>query len=278
MTTTNREIRVSGKTLELALEDAAKQLNAPLDQVRHRVISQTKGGILSFFGKKIEIAAYVETTHKQKAGTDKAAAQRPPKTTQHAATRPNVRTPVSESPRSYDEDTSERRELDQETIDNLCEDLREFCQGICTRMFQAEAEVTSTLDGDRLVLDVASEELANHMAKNSKISEALEHILRKKPRHLKRELPFRIFVDVNGLRRKREEELVEMAKDLSAKVDENQRPIVLNYKSSYDRKIIHMALDKDERVYTKSIGSGSNRKLMILPYKKADGDDGSLNQ
>ena len=28
-----------------------------------------------------------------------------------------------------------------------------------------------------------------------------------------------------------------------------------------------MALDKDDRVYTKSIGSGPNRKLMILPSK-----------
>jgi spoIIIJ-associated protein len=85
---------------------------------------------------------------------------------------------------------------------------------------------------------------------------------------LRQELPFRIFVDVSGLRRKREEELIQMAFDLSAKVHENKRPIVLNYKSSYDRKIIHMALDKDERVYTKSIGSGPNRKLMILPQKE----------
>jgi spoIIIJ-associated protein len=84
---------------------------------------------------------------------------------------------------------------------------------------------------------------------------------------LKRELPFRIFIDVNGVRMNREQELIEMAKDLSLKVHENQKPVVLNYKSSYDRKIIHMALDRDERVYTKSIGSGTNRKLMILPIK-----------
>ena len=41
----------------------------------------------------------------------------------------------------------------------------------------------------------------------------------------------------------------------------------MTHKSSYDRKIIHMALDKDDLVYTKSIGSGANRKLMILPSK-----------
>jgi spoIIIJ-associated protein len=121
-----------------------------------------------------------------------------------------------------------------------------------------------------VILDCDDEYLAGQMMKNSKLAEALEHILRKKPRHIKRELPFRIFVDVQGVRRQRETDLVELARDLSEKVYENKRPIVLNYKSSYDRKIIHMALDKDERVYTKSIGNGPNRKLMILPIRKQD--------
>jgi spoIIIJ-associated protein len=39
---------------------------------------------------------------------------------------------------------------------------------------------------------------------------------------------------------------------------------VLDYKSAADRKIIHMALENDTRVYTKSIGNGPSRKLMIL--------------
>ena len=100
----------------------------------------------------------------------------------------------------------------------------------------------------------------------TRLAEAMEHLLRKMPRAMS-ELPFRIFVDFNGSRKAREEELIDMAVDLSHKVFENKRPIVLNYRSSYDRKIIHMALDEDKRVYTKSIGTGANRKLMILPSK-----------
>src|SRR5207248_2281542 len=118
---------------------------------------------------------------------------------------------------------------------------------------------------ERLCLQCSDPTLGEMLQNNSKLSEAFEHLLRKKPRHLQQELPFRIFVDFGGVRKNREEELVQMAKDLSAKVFENQRPIVLNYRSPYERKIIHMALDKDERVYTKSIGSGPSRKLMILP-------------
>ena len=127
-------------------------------------------------------------------------------------------------------------------------------------MVGRKVKVTTQVDEYRLCLNIDDDEIAAMMTKNYKVAESLEHLLRKKPRHLKRELPFRIFVDAQGYRLKREEELVQLAKDLSRKVQQNKRPIVLTHKSSYDRKIIHMALDKDDLVYTKSIGSGSNRK------------------
>ena len=145
--------------------------------------------------------------------------------------------------------------------------MTSFCSGICERMAGETCDVTSTLEDGRLSFNINNEYIQQQIGQNSKIAESLEHLLRKKPRYLKRELPFRIFIDVAGLRINRESELVSMACELSSKVQKSQRPIVLNYKSAYDRKIIHMALDKDEHVYTKSIGTGANRKLMVLPAK-----------
>ena len=128
-----------------------------------------------------------------------------------------------------------------------------------------EIAVEASENNGRLVLNINSDFLAKQFAKNSKLAESFEHLLRKKPRHLRQELPFRVFVDANNVRVDRETELSEMAKELSDKVFNQNKPVVLNYRSSYDRKVIHMALDKDERVFTKSIGKGPNRKLMILP-------------
>jgi len=163
--------------------------------------------------------------------------------------------------------------LTEEQITALRTELRDFCADICSQIVGESVRVTDDLTDGRLVLNLDNDAMMEMILKNSKLAEALEHILRKKPRHLRQELPFRIFIDANGSRRTREQELIEMAKDLSHKVHENKQPVVLNYKSSYDRKIIHMALDKDERVYTKSIGSGPNRKLMILPAGVEEGDD-----
>lgn len=243
MQKSSREVRVTAKTIELAVEEAATRLGVDSDNVDYRVISQTGGGFFSFLGKKVEIVA--------------------------------VR--GGEGIRMSSESEDDRLELSDSEVAELKEDLRQFCAGICRFMTQGDVDVKAHIDDGRLILDINDEFLAAQIVKNSKLAESLEHILRKKPRHLKRELPFRIFVDVNGVRLQREKELIEMAHDLSEKVHENKRPIVLNYKSSYDRKIIHMALDKDDRVYTKSIGSGPNRKLMILPMKKSGMVEDGLN-
>ena len=238
-----QEIRVSAKTVDKALKKAAELLSMPQDSLEYRVVSETKGGFLSFLGRKVEIAV-----------VDKS------KSRKERRSRPRHR------------DKAPAADLSEEQVASLVEDLKSFCEGLCETMYRVQVEVDATLDDDRLVLDIQHQELAKQVAKNGKIPEALEHILRKKPRHLKRELPFRVFVDVCGTRQAREEELIGMARDLSEKVHENKKPIVLNYKNSYDRKIIHMALDKDVRVYTRSIGSGANRKLMILPSKKKEAE------
>lgn len=250
----SKEVRVTAKTVDLALKEAASLLGTSVDSVSHRIVSQTNGGFFSFLGKKVEIAAWEEKTGPVK--TEK------PKKQAKTATK-SVATEKPSNPKR-----EPREELSASELQELTEDLRVFCEGICSHMSEGDVKVTAELQDKRLILDIDDEYIAAQIAKNSKLAESLEHVLRKKPRHLKRELPFRIFVDVKGVRRGRETDLVELAQDLSEKVSENRRPIVLNYKSSYDRKIIHMALDKDERVYTKSIGTGPNRKLMILPIKK----------
>lgn len=262
------ELRVSAKNLEQALAKGAASLGVPQEELKHRVISKTNGGFFSFLGKKIEIAVWAAPKRSRNNQSDSKRKPRRP-VRNEAAPKKQV-TRASET----------QPEMSSQEITALKDDLTTFCAGICSHMFGESVEVKSHIDGDRLVVNIENEYLAAQVAKNGKLAESLEHILRKKPRHLKRELPFRIFVDVQGLRQKRESDLAEMAHDLSEKVSKNKRPIVLNYKSSYDRKIIHMTLDKDDRVYTKSIGSGPNRKLMILPAKrKTDGDfDGHVDE
>ena len=231
-------VQVEEKTLELALVKAAGQLGITQDDLEHKVISETNG-FLGLFGKKIVIEAWKKKRNSRNA----------PRAGQQTSTSAPI------------------RDFDEKELASIKADLQDFCKNICSFMTDEDVKVSVTKDDDRLIFDINNEYLSSQISKNTKLAEAIEHLLRKKPRHLKQELPFRVFVDAKQARRNRELELIDMAQDLSDKVHTNKKPIVLNYRSPYDRKIIHMALDKDKRVYTKSIGNGQNRKLMILPIK-----------
>lgn len=256
-------VKIQSKSLEQALVKAAGSLGVVQDDLAYKVLKdQSSKGIFSIFkSSSVEIEAWKKSDEK---------AERP-RSSNRRGDRDNRRSRnqrTTRPARTETVDAADRKELTADQRTELIDELKSFCAGICSRIVEKDVEVTSTENEGRLVLNIHCESMAEHISKNTKLAEAMEHILRKKPRHLRQELPFRIFVDVEGHRIQREEELVQMAVDLSTKVCENKRPIVLNYKSSYDRKIIHMALDGDERVYTKSIGSGPNRKLMILPTKE----------
>jgi spoIIIJ-associated protein len=263
-------INVQAKTLEQALIKACGTLGVSNEGLGYKIVKEdTTKGFMSFFkASSVEIEAWAtrgnQSQNNQYRENNRENRRNDPKATrkEHAPAPRN----------NYSDDSQEQiiaEPLSAEKTAELVEELRQFCAGICERIAGEPVTVSATNNDGRLVLNVENEYISGQINKNSKLAEAMEHILRKKPRHLRQELPFRIFVDVSGSRRQREGDLIQMAQDLSSKVHENKRPIVLNYKSSYDRKIIHMALDKDDRVYTKSIGSGPNRKLMILPVKDA---------
>jgi spoIIIJ-associated protein len=255
-----KSISIQAKSIEQAIVKAAASLNVTQDEVGYKIVRKEEAkGLFAFFKSTVvEIEAWVKQA-KRGNGRDK----REKRHGHGAEHKPRSR--PERQPR--DEQAPQGEPLSAERVEELKSELIDFCAGICSRIAAEPVEVTATVQDDRLILNINNPYIIEQIGKNSKLAEALEHVLRKKPRHLRQELPFRIFVDVNGARKSREEELVQMAQDLSAKVFDSKKPVVLNYKSSYDRKIIHMALDKDDRVYTKSIGSGPNRKLMILPSK-----------
>lgn len=253
-------ITVTAKTLDLALIRAAGQLGISSDQVGHEVKVQS-GGFLGM-GKKVTIEAWNKAD--RKTSSKDRGAQRSQKNSK--------RNKRYDKNRTQHHDNSEKIELPESQVAELKQELTGFLTEIVELAVGEPTEIESRDEGGRLVLNIKSDYLAKQFTKNSKLAESFEHLLRKKPRHLRQELPFRVFVDANNVRVSREVELSELAKELSDKVHTQNKPVVLNYKSSYDRKVIHMALDKDDRVYTKSIGKGPNRKLMILPT--TDGDRG----
>lgn len=73
----------------------------------------------------------------------------------------------------------------------------------------------------------------------------------------------RISIDVGGYRRQREEKLKRLAERLASKVKSSGRSVALRPMSSHDRRVIHLALQNDPDVFTRSEGEEPFRKVII---------------
>jgi spoIIIJ-associated protein len=83
------------------------------------------------------------------------------------------------------------------------------------------------------------------------------------------ESPRRIVLDVEGYHERRQESLEQLALRMAAKVKQTGRIATLNPMSPRDRRIVHLALQGDEAVVTRSQGDGHYRKILILPQARS---------
>ncbi len=74
----------------------------------------------------------------------------------------------------------------------------------------------------------------------------------------------RIVIDANEYKKRKVESLEGLAKAMADKAVKLRKDIVLRPMSSYERKIIHFTLQKDDRVRTKSDGVDPYRKVIIF--------------
>ena len=77
--------------------------------------------------------------------------------------------------------------------------------------------------------------------------------------------PCRVLIDVNSYRARRADHLRELAETLADEVIETQEPVTLESMPANERRLIHVALADDENVRTYSIGEGDERRVVISP-------------
>ncbi len=75
----------------------------------------------------------------------------------------------------------------------------------------------------------------------------------------------KIILDIESYRAKRERALRKMSKDIAFKVIKSGRPWTLEPMNPFERRLIHLTLQNDSRVTTKSEGQGIYRKVTIMP-------------
>ena len=78
----------------------------------------------------------------------------------------------------------------------------------------------------------------------------------------------RIQLDAGDYRQKQEEQLLSIAQFLSEKAKKSGRVQSTRPLSSFHRRVVHMALQDDRGVQTRSKGEGHMKRVLILPVKR----------
>jgi len=161
--------------------------------------------------------------------------------------------------------TTEQVGLDSPTIKMAVEFLQRLLE-----LMSIDAEVTARLPetpGDGVgrasaVLDVAGEDLGILIGRRGSTLASLQYTVN---HMVSRQLKSKalVTVDVEGYRRRREENLKGLALRLAEKVKATGRTITLEPMPANERRIVHLALANDPQVASFSLGDGESRKVAI---------------
>lgn len=144
---------------------------------------------------------------------------------------------------------------------------KELLAGILNHMtFQCQVKAMET--NDTIILNISGDESGLLIGRRGQNLDALQYILNKAVNRSETDRKM-IVVDSEEYRQRRKESLLNMAERIREKVKKTQKPLSLAHMNAHDRRIIHLALQSDDALVTKSRGEGEFRKVIVLPAKKS---------
>jgi len=284
-------LEIEGKTIDEAIEKACREFDVPREKLNIEILSEGSSGFLGLVGSKkarikagllsLDMSFEIPGEKKERAADMPAA--RPVEMPGHREARPqrDHREPREpRPPREHREQGEQRearppreprealpaREPQPEPVPSSPETLaaaRGTLLEILARMgIEAEVEVEDTPDAISLTLKGADEGLL--IGKRGQTLDALQYVVNKILSKQGREKK-QVVVDTEDYRKKREEALVALAEKVSQKVRKTRKPVTLGNMTARERRIIHLTLQNDDSVVTKSRGEGTNRKIIVRP-------------
>ncbi|MBF1050614.1 MAG: protein jag [Peptostreptococcaceae bacterium] len=125
-----------------------------------------------------------------------------------------------------------------------------------------DVEVEVTGREDTLLVDIKGEEASVLIGRHAESLDALQTIVnivlsKETGEHT------RVILDIENYRSRREESLISYAKKMAQKVINRRRSIKLDPMNPYERRIIHSALQENDKITTFSEGEDPNRRIVL---------------
>ena len=277
-----KSCEATGKNIEQAIQNALLELKASREDVDIKILSE--GGFL----KKAKVLVSISEDALDKYERKEKLKQTLEEENDEDFAEKFVKTKIEKTkPTEKVEKIEEKAEEKTESVENFeekkadeekknGEEKNEKIQ----RKFTAEEFINGVLDSlntegtiekveeDRVVkYCINGENLNDLIGHHGDCLLALSHIM---SLVCKNENGKRVILDVENYRQKRHESLVALAKRIADKVSKSGRYYKLEPMEASERRIIHLALQDDDRVTTLSKGEEPRRYLIVFPKEYRD--------
>lgn len=276
-------VEASGASVEDALRQALRQLNATIDDVDVEILSSGGSRLLRRdaearvrvvrrerpFSATIDEAEDGPPAETETETETESQAEAEPEPPARAAepSEPPVEPPAPEPVEEPVEEQPAPRPRASRSLVESGEELQDIVEdllvGMLDRMgFIAEIEL---VDEDPLAYNVVGDDdFSKLIGRHGSTLRSFGYLINLMAgRQLGQ--PCRVLIDVNSYRARRADHLRELAETLADEVTETQEPVTLESMPANERRLIHVALADDESVRTYSIGEGDERRVVISP-------------
>ena len=251
----------SARTEDEAIQAALDELKMDRDDVSVEILERAKSGFLGIGATNAVVKVSYEVPDEvkpkkasQKKSQPKKAKKEPKKVEEKKETAPK-KEPVKKAPV---EENDEKKEI------------REFLNGLFDRMgIKADIEI-SDREGGGVNVNLAGPNVGAIIGRRGETLDAIQHLTNyvinrgsDKKAHIN--------IDAESYRAKREESLTRLAEKMAEKAIKYKRSMALEPMNSYERHVIHTALQNYEGVTTSSSGEEPNRRV-VVSYVKGDSE------
>jgi spoIIIJ-associated protein len=254
-----RSIESEGETIDEAIEKALQTLRVGREQVEVEILAGATRGVFGFGGKKARVRATVRAplVTRLEEGDRRPAPSDPRET------------PLIPSPSSSAPSIMAAVPAGSPPSDAVLERCRDLVVSLISHLgVSCTVRARPGEEAGVVVLEISGDSGGLLIGRRGATLDAIEYVVNRIIGREEETAAGRVIVDVEGYRERRREYLTALAHRLAEKVKQSGHVVTLNPMSPRDRRVVHIALQGDTVVATRSQGEGHFRKILIVPVER----------
>ncbi|MBQ6465996.1 MAG: protein jag [Oscillospiraceae bacterium] len=253
----------SGRSEDDAIAAALAELGMDRDDVSVEILERAKSGFLGIGASPAVVRVSYEAPDEQPAPAPKAEAEAPRAPEKKPSKKPEAPKAAPAKKAEQPKPAPAPAPVD-ENEDYAA--IRSFLSGLLERMnVQAEIEI-GPRDNGGINVNLSGSGMGAIIGRRGETLDAIQHLTNYVVNHGS-DRRLHISVDAENYRAKREESLTKLAEKMAEKAVKYKRSMALEPMNSYERHVIHTALQNYEGVTTSSTGVEPNRRVVVSYVK-----------